>query len=132
MLLFLITPQFPRIEPSVCSRRFGSFSLRHRASANPQIVEPRGECFDYSQYNLERYGDILRGHIHISRLECNHVYYGEGRIIFTGVRVQRMLTDRSALLANVKGNGRNVSLHASSQTVFVNHPFFTTCRANLT
>ena len=108
--LFLITPPFPRTESSVRSPcRCWSFSARHRTNANNQIKEPRDECFKHSQYSHQRRGDILRGHILVSPLGYSYVFYDEGRILFTDVRVQHVLTNRSALPANVTGPSSSVS-----------------------
>ena len=105
---FPTAPPFPRIESSVRSRRCCSFSARHRANTDHQIKEPWDECFKRSQHSRQRRGDILCGHIFVSPLGYNYVFY-EGRILSTSVRVRHVLTNRSALLANVTGRSRRVS-----------------------
>ena len=107
--IFLITPLFPRIKSFVRSRRCWSFSARYCASANHQTKESRDEGFRCSRYSHQRRRDLLRGHIFVSPLGHNYVFYDEGRILFTSVRVQRVLTNMSVLLASVTGRSISVS-----------------------
>lgn len=83
----LLNPSIPYIDPPGRSHRHRSFRSRHRTDPNCEIDISRDEGGEYSRHSQQGRGDLLRGYIHVSSIDCGYVYCGKGGILHTDARV---------------------------------------------
>ena len=72
-----------RIEPPVRSSRHGSFRVRYDTSTARQIDAHWGDCAGYSPHSWQGREEILRDHIFVTSIGCDHVLSREGGIFCT-------------------------------------------------